>query len=376
MTNESAERRDNLRSVAAVSAGVAAVAISFALIVAIFWIASEAFIIIFAGILLAVLLDAGARGLGRIVRWPRRARVAIVFVVATLLILASLSLGGAILVSQANNFLSAMKGLFAQLNDFVHSGGLGLFPKGSDLSMLLPRVSVLFGGATTIAATAMDMLVMGVAIPFLGGFFAWEPEAYKAIVLSILPKAKRARVDAVLDLSAHTMREWLVGQSVSMAVIFLFSLAALMFAGMPYAALLAVQAGLLTFIPTLGPFVAGVVIILAGLSQSVVMAAYGLGAYLVIQLLETQLVTPLIQERTVRLPPAMTLALQILAGVLFGLLGVVFVVPAAAAAKALIAQLYVEDYLGGGWRVEDSADRRPSRLNKWLNRMLGTRNGT
>ena len=150
----------------------------------------------------------------------------------------------------------------------------------------------------------------------------------------------------------------------------------IMFAGMPYAALLAVQAGLLTFIPTLGPFVAGVVIILAGLSQSVVMAAYGLGAYLVIQLLETQLVTPLIQERTVRLPPAMTLARQILAGVLFGLRGVVFVVPAAAAAKALIEQLYVEDYLGGGWRVEDSADRRPSRLNKWLNRMLGTRNGT
>ena len=115
--------------------------------------------------------------------------------------------------------------------------------------------------------------------------------------------------------------------------------------------------------------VAGVIIILAGLSHSVVMAAYGLGTYLLIQFLETHLVTPLVQERTVRLPPAATLGLQIVAGMLFGIPGIVFAVPATAAGRTLIQELYVEDYLGGGWYAPRR--RHDSRLQRLLDRLLG-----
>jgi predicted PurR-regulated permease PerM len=99
------------------------------------------------------------------------------------------------------------------------------------------------------------------------------------------------------------------------------------------------------------------------------MAAYGLGTYLLIQFLETHLVTPLVQERTVRLPPGATLGLQIIAGLLFGLPGVIFAVPATAAAKTIFEQLYVDDYLGGPWEVDRSGG--PSRLQRWLDRLLG-----
>jgi predicted PurR-regulated permease PerM len=162
------------------------------------------------------------------------------------------------------------------------------------------------------------------------------------------------------------MREWLIGQSVSMTVIFLFSLSALMLIGMPYPFLLAVQAGVLTFIPTLGPFLAGIVIILAGLSQSLTMALYGLATYLMIQFLETHLVTPLVQERTIRLPPAITLGLQVIAGFLLGLLGVAFIVPLSAAGKVLIEELYVKDYLGGPWSPEEGGPERRAPAKPWL----------
>ena len=215
------------------------------------------------------------------------------------------------------------------------------------------------------------MVVLVVAVLFLGAFFAWEPLIYKAAVLSVLPAAKRERVNAVLDLCAHTLREWLIGQSVSMFVIFIFSISALMLVGMPYAALLAVQAGLLTFIPTLGAFVAGIVVILAGLSQNFVMAVDGFVTYLFIQFLETHLITPLVQERTVRLPPAITLSLQLVAGTLFGIPGIIFAVPASAAGKTLIEELYVKDYLGGGWHV--LRYRARSRFQHLIDRILGDR---
>ena len=56
------------------------------------------------------------------------------------------------------------------------------------------------------------------------------------------------------------MRQWLVGQGINVVAIFLFSLCALLLVGMPYAVLLALVAGGLSFIPTVGPFLGGVVI--------------------------------------------------------------------------------------------------------------------
>ena len=134
-----------------------------------------------------------------------------------------------------------------------------------------------------------------------------------------------------------------------MAIIFMVGLAALAAVGMPYPILLALQAGLLTFIPTVGPFVAGVVIILAGFSVSPTMALYELGTYALIQLLESNLITPMVQRRTVRIPPAIGLAIQFISWLLFGLMGVAFALPFAAARKVLIEELYVKDRLGGSW---------------------------
>jgi predicted PurR-regulated permease PerM len=196
----------------------------------------------------------------------------------------------------------------------------------------------------------------------LGAFFAWEPRVYKAIVLSLLPQNRRKRVNEVLDLAGHALREWLIGQGISMAAIFLFCLCALTLVGMPYSILLAVQAGLLTFIPTLGPFVAGVIIILAGLSQSFSMALYGLITYVLVQFIETHLVTPLAQEQTVRFPPASTLSLQVLAVFLFGLMGIVFAVPISAAGRVFVEELYVRDQLGGPWHDGD----RDSWIGDWM----------
>jgi predicted PurR-regulated permease PerM len=364
-------RRRDFNWLARATSLVAAVVITFCLLVALAWLASTAIIIILGGVLFAVLLDAGARGLGRFVPWNRKARLLVLILIAVAAILLVLVLGGTVLVAQASSFLSAMRRLHEQANGLINASGF--FDAGTDLVDLLPGRASLLGSATTFAGTSLNVVTFAAAVLFLGAFFAWDPSAYKAAILSILPKDRRSRVSDVLDLSARAMREWLVGQSISAAIVFVASFVVMIVGGMPYAGLLAAQAGLLCFIPTLGPFIAGVVIVLAGLSQSVTLALYGLGTYALIQFLETHLITPLVQERTVRLPPAITLALEIVAFVLFGTVGVVFIVPIAAAGKVLIEELYVKDYLGGPWENPEQKERSP--MQRWLDGLLGIPTG-
>jgi predicted PurR-regulated permease PerM len=288
---------------------------------------------------------------------PINRQVRLTAVIVAMLTLVALVFwwSGTTIFYQASQLTTSVRQVIERANE---AGG-GMFAgSGVDLSNFIPSATAMFGGATRAVTTTFGALFTVALILFLGIFLAWDPGVYKAALLSILPKQVRPRVNVVLDDAAGAMRAWLVGQSISMAVIFIFTFGALMMIGMPFSLLLAVLAGLLSFIPTIGPFVAGVIIVLAGLSVSVQLALYGLGVYLVIQFMESNLLTPMVQERTARLPAASTLAIQLIAGVFFGLLGVAFAIPLAAAAKVLIAELYVKDQLGGAWTPQHAKTAR------------------
>lgn len=76
------------------------------------------------------------------------------------------------------------------------------------------------------------------------------------------------------------------------------------------------------------------------------MALYVLLLYVGVQTVESYLITPLVQERAVYLPPAAIVVFQVLMGVLFGLLGVLLATPLAAVTLVVVRRLYVEDVLG------------------------------
>ncbi|WP_181407999.1 AI-2E family transporter [Pararhizobium mangrovi] len=337
---------------------VVAVTMAFVIAALTLWYASTAFLTLGVGIVLAVVLDAGTRGLSHLVSWSRASRLALVIFLATAVVAGAITWGGSTLVGQFNEFASSVRQLAQQgMTTLQHSR---FFGSGDTMKSLLPGIQTVLGGATTVLPAALNWFSILFAIVFIGPFLAWEPSAYKTIVLSLVVPSRRERVDEVLDGAGAAMRRWLLGQSVSMLVIFVLSIILLMAIGMPYATLLSLQAGLLTFIPTLGPFIAGCIIVLAGFSQSASMALWGLVVYLLIQFVESNLVTPIVQENTIKMPPAATLTLQLAAGFLFGLLGVAFVVPLSAAIQHLIEELYVTDCLGGPW--QDKHDSRPSRL--------------
>ncbi|MGQ7792329.1 AI-2E family transporter [Faunimonas sp. B44] len=337
---------------------VAAVVTAFVVATFVVWHAASALLLIFAGIVFAVALDAGARALGRVIGGGRRFRLVLTALVLVLVVGGALAWSGASLAQQAGSLVSTLGEQVTRLMDLL--GRIGLRPSenggaGEPMQGLLPSARALFGGATNALFATFGAVGNIALVLFLAIFFAWDPGIYRTALVSLLPRDRRERVADVLDESVASLRRWLTGQAISMLVIFLLTYVLLLLVGMPFALMLALQAGLLEFIPTLGPIMAGLAIVLVGLSHSPEMAAWGLAIYLLIQGVESNVLNPIVQRHTTRIPPAFSLGMQLLLGALFGVLGVALAVPIAAAGMILVRELYIRDALGGEWEERAAA---------------------
>ena len=328
-----------------IAAGIVA-AVGTALFV--FWTASLAFFLILAGLVLASTFTGIASGL-RHVGVPRRVGLLVAYLMLLLLITAGFVWGGVVIVQQFNDLLQLVAGQVDRLAELLQAYGFsdGRPSDEPGLGTLLPSASGLFSSASRAAYAILGGLGNAFIVVFIAIFVSWQPGLYRRGIVSLFPKPRRARITKTLCNSAHQLTMWLAGQAISMATVFVVSLLGLWAIGMPNAFLLALQAGLLAFVPTLGPFVAGVVIVLAGFADSPQMALYGLIVYVVIQGVESNVTQPMAQRWATALPPALTLGSQLVFGLLFGLMGVALAVPFVAIVKTMVEDLYVKDTLGG-----------------------------
>ena len=196
-----------------------------------------------------------------------------------------------------------------------------------------------------IFKTTFGLVVNSMLIFFVGLFLAISPDVYRDGVVKLVPRSKRARAVQVLDELGDTLWRWLLGRLGSMLVTGVGAALALWLAGVPMAISLGIMTGLLTFIPNIGAAIALALAMLFALPQGTTTAMLVLPAYLGLQLIESYIVTPLIQKRQVEIPPALLIAFQAIMGVLFGILGAAVASPLLAALKVTIERLYVEDVL-------------------------------
>jgi predicted PurR-regulated permease PerM len=150
----------------------------------------------------------------------------------------------------------------------------------------------------------------------------------------------------VLHALRFTLQWWLIGQAAAMTLVAVLTTGGLLIIGVPAALALGLFAGMAEFVPTFGPLAAAVPALISSAQQeeSTLLAVALL--YLGVQTLEAYVVTPLVQSRTVHLPPVLTIFAQIFLGFLLGFIGLLVAVPLTAAGMVLVKMLYVEDTLG------------------------------
>jgi len=179
----------------------------------------------------------------------------------------------------------------------------------------------------------------------IGIFFAVQPSLYRNGFLSLFPRARRARMGEVLDELGFTLWWWLMGQLATMASVGILVGVGLTLLGVPLAGTLGLIAAILSFIPSLGPFISVIPAIMLGLTISPTMGLWVALLYLGVQTLEANVITPLIQHRAISLPPAFVLASELIMGLLLGGAGLAFATPLAAVILVLVNMLYIQDHL-------------------------------
>jgi predicted PurR-regulated permease PerM len=198
------------------------------------------------------------------------------------------------------------------------------------------------GAVTRTFAVLANMLI----VLFLGVVFALTPRVYTENALRLVPLKSRERARALFAELDHTLRWWLLGRLISMSAIGLLTWIGLTVLDVPLAFVLALLAALLSFVPNIGPVVSAVPAILLGLVAGPERAMLVALLYLAVQAIESWLLDPVIDRKTIYLPPALTVLAQLAMGVIAGLGGVALATPLAAVAAVSTRRLYVEGVIG------------------------------
>lgn len=320
----------------------------FAALAVIVWLSVDALLLIFSAVLLAILLDAASERVGTWLRLPRWAALGAVLATAA----AAFGIAGWILAPQVNEqaheLLVTVPESLQRFQAWMeqHSFLRSLLRKvpardeiGANASAVIKSAGLAFSGV-------LDVLGNTLIILFVGVYLAMQPGLYINAMIRLLPPEKRRRGRAVLQEIGMTLSQWLVGKLLSMVIVGVATATGLSLLDVPLALVLGVLAGLLDFIPYIGPVIAAVPAVLIAFSESPTLALYVVLLFTGLQLAEGYLLQPLVERKTVSLPPALTISMQVLLGSVFGMAGVALATPLTAAVMVLTVMLYVQDVLG------------------------------
>jgi predicted PurR-regulated permease PerM len=225
-------------------------------------------------------------------------------------------------------------------------GGGGISASPSVASQVTSGLAGVAERLFGVVGSTVELVVYLLLIFFVAVYIAADPELYHRGLMHLFPHAARARAGEVLTDIASVLRRWLLTQLIAMITLGVVWAIVLTILGVKAAIALAVIAGLLEFVPTIGPTMAVVPALAMALLDSPAKALSVLVAYLAIQGFESNLLIPLLMKGGMDLPPALTIIAQALMTLAFGFLGLLVAVPLLATIMIPIKLLYVEDVVG------------------------------
>ncbi len=306
---------------------------------AIVWYTAYVLVLAFAGVLGAIILDAITEWVCKHTGLSRgRAYLTVVSTIIALTALAVWQLAPRLILQ-----VSQLAGVIPQAITNLHAY-LAQYDWGRGLEQNAPatlRLFSLVSGVTNIAFKVLEAATGVLVIAVVAGYVGARPETYIGGVLALFPPSSRARVRAILQETARTLRHWMIGQLVPMTVLGIVTTIGLWMLHIPLIFTLGLFTGLMIFIPYLGAVIAFLLTVIVALSKNPSVVPYVALFFLGIHIAEGYFLTPLVQRRVVYLPPALTILAQVLMSLLLGFLGLALATPMAASALVMIKMLYL-----------------------------------
>lgn len=325
-----------------------AVLLGLALLLFFAWNLAGLMTLLFSGILIAIPFRAASDFLVKKLRLPSALALTLVIV-----LLIALAIGGVWLLAEPVGEQFQLLAEVLPKSIILLRNYLDEFEWGQDLLNQLLRWEdvisnrfMLIDRAMLVFSNTMGAFLSLLIVVLLSVYFAADPQIYLNGLIRLVPIPMRGRARQVFDAVHSTLKWWLFGRVLSMTSVGIMVTVALLIMQVPLAFALGIMAALFDFIPNVGPFLGTIPAVLIGFAKSPSTALTVLIVYFVIQQIESYLITPIIQQQTVDLPPALTISAQIMMTLLLGPVGLFIASPLVAVVIVLVRMLYVEDLLG------------------------------
>jgi predicted PurR-regulated permease PerM len=329
------------------AAAIIGIGLLLCILTAVVVFGAQVLLLVFAGVLLSIFLGGLSDVAMRYLHLPRGLALACV----CLLLATILGLGIYLLMPSITEQIAELSRTLPQsvqhLRERMEQTGwgrrvIGWMPQSAAPSSSLGMVATAAG----VLSNTLNVFVNIIVIVFVALYVSAQPTWYREGMVTLIPPRYRARGREILSEMSHELRWWLIGQIFAMVFICALITTGLFIIGIPMALTLGLMAGLLNFVPNFGPVVASIPAILLALTDKPVTAAWVVMLYVSVQALETYVVTPMIQQHNINLPPALTISFQVLMALLIGVAGVALATPLVVVLLVLVKMLYVEDLLG------------------------------
>ena len=219
----------------------------------------------------------------------------------------------------------------AKLEDAAESLGVSGQATVAEIGGIAGRI--LTGGSASrwignVAGGILNTLLAIIVVIIASMYLLARPNGSltgKAVGL-LPPDRQKPTLDALDDLRPE-LRWWVIGTAFSMAVVGIVFGVGYVLVGLKFAIPLALFAAVAQAVPTFGPMVTLLVSLLVAVSQGVTQMVGVVGIYVVVQSIESYLLTPMVMQRAVRIPPVITLFTIVLWGNVFGVAGLFLAIP-------------------------------------------------
>ncbi len=224
---------------------------------------------------------------------------------------------------QVQSFLS---GLPLFLNQSAGLFGLSIDQKDVQAYISGEFASI---GKNAIAVTGkiFGSVFITISVFFISFYFLMYHETFKRWVASLFHKDSRDKVYETLQLVDEKLGAWFRGEVVLMFSIGFMTWIALTLVNMPYALPLAVIAGFLEIVPTLGPTLSAIPAVIVALTISPPLALTVIVIYIIIQQLENTLLVPKVMQRAVGLNPVVVIIAIMIGANIMGVVGALLAIP-------------------------------------------------
>lgn len=211
-------------------------------------------------------------------------------------------------------------------------------PSFIDLSFLTQNLPNLANDLVGLVKGIFSNAIFITSTLFFGFYLLIDKNFIENILGNFYDDNEAKKISHIVSQGQKRAGTWFWGEVILMTSVGVLTYISLVVIGMKYAVALAVLAGLLEIVPTLGPIISAVPAVLIGFSSSYVLGLSNIAIYFIVQQLENNLIVPIVMKKIIGVHPIITLMALIIGGKLAGALGVLLAIPTTIFVETLLIE--------------------------------------